>query len=106
MIETVGDRPGLLEDLDLLGVGPHEVDDPVVGRLSVLQQRRQGRDGLPGAGRRVDEQRASRPGDVYDGADDRFLAGSQTVREQRRRTRGEGSGGRTRLSELSSALPV
>jgi hypothetical protein len=39
LLETPGDRPGLLDDLDLLGVRPDQVEDLVVGSLRVLEER-------------------------------------------------------------------
>ena len=84
MLEPVRDRSGLLQDLDLLRMGPNEVEDLVVSRLGVLEKGGQGRDGLAGAGRGVDQERAPGTNDLVEGTDDRLLARTQPVGEQER----------------------
>ena len=84
VVETVGDRADLGEDLDLLGVGPHEVEDPVVGRLGVLDQRGECGHGLAAPRGSVDQKCAAVPGELGDRREDAVLPGARTVREQRR----------------------
>ncbi|MGA8663796.1 MAG: hypothetical protein WB809_01825 [Thermoplasmata archaeon] len=94
----MGDRPHLVEDLDLLGVGPDQVQDLVVGGRRVLEQRREGRDRLPAPGRGVDEKGAPPGREVADGVEDQVLARSDAVREQR-----GGPGGCSARRSLDSA---
>jgi hypothetical protein len=87
-VEPVGDRPRLVEDLDLLRVGPYQVEDLVVGRLGMLQQWSKGRDRLAAPCRGVDQQGSAPLGDVRDLGQDAFLPRPQSVREQVRRLDG------------------
>jgi hypothetical protein len=81
-LEPVGDGPGLMEDLDLLGVGPNEVEDLVVRRRRMLQQGRERRDRLSAPGRGVDQEGASPVGQFPDRVQDLVLPGSYAVGEE------------------------
>ena len=84
---------------------PHEVEDLVIGRFGVLEERRERRDGLPGTGRRGDEGRAARAPDLSDGSDDRLLSRSEPVGEERRGLRRGRCGARIERSSRSTASP-
>ena len=93
---AVRDRPGLVEDLDLLGVGPDEVEDPVVGEGRVFEQGGQGRDRLAAPRRGVEEERPPTGRERAHLPEDRLLARPHPVGKEegglwggrRRRRRG------------------
>jgi len=82
-----------VEDLDLLGMGADEVEDLVVGRGRVLEERRERGDGLPAAGRGVDEEDPAPFGDLRYLSEDAVLPRPDSVGEQVGRL-GGGSGTR------------
>jgi len=94
----VSDRTGLLEDLDLLGMGPYEVEDLVVGMDRMFEERSESGDGLAAPGRSVDQEGPAALDDGRDLAQNRFLARPRAIGEQERYLgRGRG-GGRERPS--------
>ena len=73
-LEAVADHASLLQDLDLLRMGPDEVEDLVVGGLGVFQERCEGRDRLAAPGRGVDEEGSPATGSLGHGGDQRLLS--------------------------------
>jgi len=101
----VGDRPGLVEDLDLLGVGPNEVEDPVVRPHRVLEERSESGDGLAAPGRSVHEERAAPLSELRDLAEDRFLPRARPVRKEEGGFGRGRRGGRGRSPDAPSGRP-
>ena len=81
LVEAQRDGAGLVKDLDFLGMGLYEVEDLVVGPHGVLEQWREGGDGLPAARRSVHEQRSPALPDLRDLAENRFLTRPWTIGE-------------------------
>jgi hypothetical protein len=94
LVEAMGNRARLVQDLDLLGVGAHQVEDLVVDLDRVLEERGERGDRLAAARRSVHEERPAARGEVLHLAQDRFLARPGAVREQERCLRSRRGGGR------------
>jgi hypothetical protein len=105
-LEAVGDRPGLVEDLDLLGVRPDEVEDLVAGGLGVLEQGGERGDGLAAPRGGVDEERSPAGDDLADLPEDRLLARSDPVGKQDGGTAGRGRGRSRNGSGGSTSGPL
>jgi hypothetical protein len=70
-----------VKDLNLLGVGPDEVEDLVVRPHRVLKEGGESGDGLAASRRGVHEERPAPLTDLRDLAEDRFLTRARAVRE-------------------------
>ncbi|MCI4342892.1 MAG: hypothetical protein L3J92_02075 [Thermoplasmata archaeon] len=79
-----------MQDLNLLGVGADEVEDLVVRRGGVLEERRERGDRFPAAGGGVDEEDPAPFGDLRDLREDAVLPRPYAVGEQVGRLGGRG----------------